>query len=208
MHSALKVAERWIRKLHYYLGLCFLFFLWLFSFSGLVLNHPGWKFAQFWPRRVQSESVGAVRPGHAGAGLERARELMDQCGLAGEIEWTVARQAPGHFRFRVARPGTICEIDEDRERGRAAVTRTAVNGWGVLSALHHFNGVRMNDDRNTRDWRLTSVWAFSMDALAAGLLFMLASGVYVWIRGGRSRLPGLVALLAGLLAAGLFLMIR
>ena len=27
------------RRAHYYLGLYFLFFLWLFAFTGLLLNH-------------------------------------------------------------------------------------------------------------------------------------------------------------------------
>jgi len=34
------VLEAWNRRLHYYLGLYFLLFLWLFSFTGLLLNHP------------------------------------------------------------------------------------------------------------------------------------------------------------------------
>jgi hypothetical protein len=37
----------WNRRLHYYLGLYLLFFCWLFAFTGLVLNHPRWAFAQF-----------------------------------------------------------------------------------------------------------------------------------------------------------------
>ena len=44
----------WNRRLHYYLGLCLLFFTWLFVFTGLLLNHPRWQFAQFWPNRMQS----------------------------------------------------------------------------------------------------------------------------------------------------------
>lgn len=42
-----KWIETWNRKIHIYLGLYFLFFLGLFSISGLVLNHPQWAFAQF-----------------------------------------------------------------------------------------------------------------------------------------------------------------
>ena len=36
----------WNQKLHIYLGLYFLVFLWLFAVSGLLLNH-GWQFAEF-----------------------------------------------------------------------------------------------------------------------------------------------------------------
>ena len=44
----------WNRRLHYYLGLYLLFFTWLFVLSGLLLNHPKWQFAEFWPNRVQT----------------------------------------------------------------------------------------------------------------------------------------------------------
>ena len=33
-----RTVETWNRKLHIYVGLYFLTFLWLFSFSGLLLN--------------------------------------------------------------------------------------------------------------------------------------------------------------------------
>ena len=54
MSSATNRFGVWNRKLHYYLGLYFLFFLWLFALSGLLLNHSSWTFAQFWPNRQVS----------------------------------------------------------------------------------------------------------------------------------------------------------
>ncbi len=42
MPSFAKAFEVWNRRLHYYLGLYFLFFLWLFSATGLMLNHQQW----------------------------------------------------------------------------------------------------------------------------------------------------------------------
>ena len=38
--------KRWNRKLPFYAGLFLLFFLWLFAFSGLILNNPTWSFAE------------------------------------------------------------------------------------------------------------------------------------------------------------------
>src|SRR5215470_13665828 len=45
--------ERWNRKLHFYFGLFMMFFVWLFVFSGLLLNHPKWKFHEHWSNRKQ-----------------------------------------------------------------------------------------------------------------------------------------------------------
>jgi hypothetical protein len=197
--------EIWSRKVHDYLGLYFLLFLWLFALSGLLLNHPGGPGSDFWASRKQEQLERPVRLDAAGTDLERARQVMAQLGIGGEIEWTVARQAGGHFRFRVARPGRMYEIDVDQASSRAAVAQTTVNGWGVLNALHHFNGVHMGDARNSRDWWLTDLWTFSMDALSAGLILLLLSGIYIWFRSGRRRLAGLAALTLGLASAGFFL---
>ena len=45
--------DRWNRKLHYYAGLSLLFFMWLFAFSGLLLNHPTWSFVESWNNRKE-----------------------------------------------------------------------------------------------------------------------------------------------------------
>jgi len=44
--KAAAVLEAWNRRLHYYLGLYFLLFIWLFSFTGLLLNHPRWSLSR------------------------------------------------------------------------------------------------------------------------------------------------------------------
>lgn len=42
-------ARIWNRRIHNYVGLYFLVFIWLFALSGLLLNHSDWTFAEFWP---------------------------------------------------------------------------------------------------------------------------------------------------------------
>ena len=76
--SASKTFEFWNRRLHYYLGLYFLFFLWLFAFTGLLLNHSTWHFAQYWPERVETSYERPIEPlGGADDGA-RAQEVMRQ----------------------------------------------------------------------------------------------------------------------------------
>ena len=194
----------WIRRLHSYVGLYFLASVWLFSFSGLVLNHGSWTFAQFWPQRKQTEYERTV---HATAGndTERAQAVMSQLGIKGEVEWVTPDQMPEHLRFRVVRPGRNYEVDADFGRGAATVAETSVNAWGVLNGLHHLNGVHAGDKRNTRDWFWTGVWVFGMDALAVGLISIALSGIYIWLRTRRRRVMGLIALVAGIAACFLLL---
>ncbi len=153
-----------IAALHFYLGLYLLFFIWLFAFTGLLLNHPRWQFAQFWPNRVQRTTEATIAAVTAANDIDRARDVMEQLGIAGEVQWPAAQPANGPFTFQVNRPGLILDVKADLRTGRATVQRTELNGWGVMHALHTFTGAPATDSRNRRDWTLTTVWALSMDA--------------------------------------------
>lgn len=198
--------ERWNRKLHFYSGLFLLFFIWLFAVSGLILNHPSWSFTEFWKNRKQTNYERAfVAPGPDVKGdLAQARVILGQLGIQGEILWTTTRTDPNQFEFQVRRPGHFFFIKTDFTTGRATVQQSDVNLWGVIRALHAFTGVQMDDPRNTRDWALTTVWALSMDAVAAGLIFMALSSVYMWLELPQKRVPGAIVLLLGSLLCCLF----
>lgn len=194
----------WNRRFHYYLGLYLLFFIWLFAFTGLLLNHPRWEFAQFWPKRVQTIIEHRFQVPPVTSDLERARDLMRQIGIAGEIQWPTAQAAGGPFTFQVSRPGLVIEVKADLQSGRATLQRNDVNAWGVMHVLHTFTGVRAADTRNGRDWALTTVWALSMDAVAVGLMIMVFGSYVMWFRLKAKRRWGIVALLLGFLSCGAF----
>jgi hypothetical protein len=198
--------ERWNRKLHFYAGLFLLFFLWLFALSGLLLNHPTWRFAESWTNRKErtdEKEMTAPAPEVKGD-LAQAREIMRQLGIEGEILWTTTRTDANQFEFQVRRPGHFFFIKADFARKRVQVRQSDVNLWGVIKVLHTFTGVQLDDPRNRRDWALTSLWAFSMDAAAVGLIFMVLSSLYMSFKPPQKRLPGAVALGLGSLICGLF----
>jgi hypothetical protein len=194
----------WNRRLHYYLGLYLLFFSWLFAFTGLLLNHSQWAFAQFWPNRVQSSMVREFRAPEGDTDLPRARDLMQQLGIVGELQWPAAKPVGGTLAFQVTRPGQTFDLKADLSTGRATIQRTELNTWGVMHVLHTFTGVRAADTRNERDWMLTTAWALTMDAVAAGLIVMVFSSYIMWYRLKGKRLGGIVALLLGLVSCGAF----
>ncbi len=196
--------EAWNRRLHFYIGLFLLFFIWLFVFTGLLLNHPKWTFADFWPTRKQTTFERSISRPPVGSDLARAQNIMAQLGITGEIEWTSAQDDAGQLNFRANRPGHMFEIKTDLVQERVKVQRIDVNAWGVMHILHTFTGVRAGDSRNQRDWILTSIWALSMDAVAAGLLVMIFGSYYMWWRLPRKRAWGLVALVSGWVVCALF----
>lgn len=194
----------WNRKLHYYLGLYFLFFLWLFACSGLLLNHGGWSFAQFFPNRKVTTSERAVHPPAPASDLDQAQDLMRQFGIPGEISLNATRMDPARLDFNVGRPGHVYQIQAYLTQRRAKITHTEYNGWGVLRTLHTFVGVSLDDPRSQRDWVLTTVWAWSMDAVAAGVIFMVLSSFNMWWGLREKRKLGLLALGLGTAACWLF----
>jgi hypothetical protein len=129
---------------------------------------------------------------------------MKQLGLEGEIMWTATRTGADKFDFQVRRPGHFYFINANLAQKRVAVRQAEVNLWGVIKVLHTFTGAQMDDPRNRRDWLLTSVWAYSMDAVAAGLIFMVLSSLYMWFKLPKKRIPGAVVLGLGSLSCGLF----
>src|SRR5437016_9114081 len=197
--------KRWNRKLHFYAGLFLLFFLWLFAFSGLILNHPTWSFAESWANRKEMNYEKEITvPGPEAKGdLGQACDILRQLGIEGEILWTTTRTDPNQFDFKVRRPGYFFFIKADFAKKRVNVRQSVVNLWGVIKVLHTFTGV-LDDPPNRRDWALTAMWAYSMDAVAAGLIFMVLSSLYMWWELLQKRLLGAVVLGLGTLMCGLF----
>ena len=177
----------WNGKLHYYSGLYLLAFVWLFAVTGLLINHPVWSPSRFWESRKQEHSERRFAPGS-----KEPRELAAQLGLTGEI--SDVAEGSGRLDFRVGRPGTIYSVSADPAGGTARVDKIALNGWGVLLTLHRFNGGNATTGRN---WILTRIWTFSMDATAVGLALMVLSSLWMWIRLRKYRVSGCLALAAG-----------
>ncbi len=203
--GALNVLLVWNRRVHFYLGLYLLFFIWLFAFTGLLLNHQRWQFAQFWPGRIQSTTEQSIAPVTAARDIDRARDVMRQLGIAGEIQWPSTQPADGPLTFQVSRPGLIVDVKADLRAGRATAQRTQLNTWGVMHVLHTFTGAPAADARNRRDWTLTTVWALSMDAVAAGLIVMVVGSYVMWFRLRAKRVGGIVALALGCISCGAFI---
>lgn len=190
----------WNRKLHFYVGLWLLLFLWLFAFSGLLLNHPNWRFSQFWHQRMVTIAEHNVRLSPTLADLSLGGELMNQLSLTGELEWTETRPRQDEYRFRVQRPGEVVTVTVHRDSSKAIVESIRVNLWGVLRALHTFTGMSVENPDRTRDWLPTRLWSVAMDAVALGSIVLVLSSLHMWYQLKPKRWPGLLVLGFGLIA--------
>ena len=192
------------RKLHNYLGLYFLLFLWLFAGSGLVLNHSTWSVAQFWKARHETVAERTIRPPRASGDAAAAADLMRQLAIVGEVA-DVTRDTAGRFDFQVVRPGHVWRVEARLDGARARVTTIELNAWGVLDAMHKFTGVKLDDPSLGRDWAVTRLWSLAMDALSVGLVVLVLSGLYLWWRFPEKRRAGLVAIALGVASCAFFL---
>jgi hypothetical protein len=116
----------WNRRIHYYLGLFLLFVTWLFVFTGLLLNHPRWQFAQFWPNRVQTTAEYDVQPLRTGSDVERARYPMRQLGPNCLCSATSDRRPLQIRQARRQRRSGTCETADFQECARALILPVAM----------------------------------------------------------------------------------
>lgn len=194
--------EAWNRRVHYFLGLYFLLFIWLFSFTGLLLNHPRWRVSRI-PNDANPVYEQAIQSPSGATELARAQDVIRQLGLRGEIDWPASRQ-PDRLDFDVVYPRQAAQVRVDLRTLRATVRKIDRPLWPALTISHTFSGSRYNAPATHRDWLLTSVWTFAMDALAIGLLIMVCGSYYMWYRLKPKRTLGAIALGAGCFTCGLF----
>lgn len=201
--SARTTIEKWNRKLHFYLGLYFIFFLWLFLLTGLMLNHGDWRIARAAVQRRDPAYERLLTPPAGGTDIDRARDVMRQLNFTGEPD--VVSSAPGSFAFHVARPKDAFQVKVDLTTGRASVDQFANSPLAAFRIFHTFNGSKYNQPDTHRDWMMTTMWVITMDALAIGLILMVLGSYYMWFRLKRTHRLGWIVLGSGVAMCAVFL---
>lgn len=170
----------WNRKLHIHLGLFLLLFIWLFSLSGLLLNHGKWKFTSYWEQREQKESVIRISLPNLIDSAVIIHHVMDELKLSGEVN--NVKFTTGALDFRVGSPGTGADLHLDFDEKTVNVKQYQLNFWGKISTLHTFNGVDKANVEKPPNWLITYVWRFAMDGIAIALIFMCISSWVMWYK--------------------------
>lgn len=110
------------------------------------------------PDRTETCYEKSIQPSAAANDVDRAKEIVRQLNLAGEIDWPTQEPAPGRLDFAVNRPGNLNCVSVDLVQNRATVQNIQFNSWGVMNALHTFSGTRSNNPAAARAWMLPSIW--------------------------------------------------
>ena len=188
---------RWTRELHLYFGLFVSPFLLLFGVSVFFLNHAKVAVDRW-------TSVDTVRDVRVPASLEllrgreavdRAREMLPQLDVTGEIGFTRVVTATRHFVFPVSRPGMETTVDLDLDARSAVVSRRATSVLEAFAYLHKMPGPHNVALRG--NWVWTQGWRWFADATVYLTMFLTLSGIYLWYAIKAERRIGLAMAAAG-----------
>ena len=178
------------RKVHVYAGLFSIIFVIFFGVSGFVLNHR-WKIGDWFSTRVEATQDITVSIPATGTDLEKARNILKQLNLDGEIHRITSEPLKQSFSFDLQRPGQFAGVKLNSESGKGTVKTTDFNAWSIVHIMHTFSG---HGDKN---WKWANIWKFFSDLSAVALVVLSVSGFIMWLRMKSARRWGLVALEAG-----------
>jgi len=195
--STEKAFYRWTRDLHLYLGLFVSPFVIAFAASVFFLNHA----------RVDvgaSTSTATFRDVTIPPGIETARgreavdlarTIVNQVGVTGEIGFVRVIRKEQRLVIPVSRPGLEAIVDVDVSMRTAAVSRRLTGLLESVSYLHKTPGPHNADLRG--NWLWTRVWRWLADGTVYLVLFISATGLYLWLAIKAERRIGFALLAAG-----------
>jgi hypothetical protein len=191
------VLYRWLRDLHLYFGLFVSPFILLFAASVFYLNHGklivGTDLQAETYRDLQiPEGFDRLKGPEA---VARAKAILPQVGVAGEIGFLRYVPNDRHLIFPVSKAGSEATVDVDIDRRSATVKRRSMGLSESISYLHKMPGPHNVAIRG--NWIGTQAWRVLADATIYLLLFISMSGVYLWWAIRAERRIGLALLSAG-----------
>jgi hypothetical protein len=195
--AAVKQFYQWMRDLHLYFGLFISPFILIFAASVFFLNHGKLPVAAppsltvFHDVRIPE----GIEQLQGRAAVDRARAILPQVGVSGEIGFLRLARTERHLTFPVSRPGLEATVDVDLEARSAAVSQRRTSVWEALAYLHKSPGPHNAALRG--NWFWTRVWRIFADATIYVTLFISLSGVYLWFALKAERRVGLALMTAG-----------
>lgn len=197
MSKEKKILINWNRKIHIYLGLYLLFFMWLFGFSGLLLNHH-WEFANFWENRIETGYDKTIQISEERDQEALVHEIMNKLNLNGSVNNLIFSTDSVFFNFVISKPGTRYVVKANLNNGKIMITEMKLNNWGIMRILHTSRNPSSKEQSERYPSIIASIWSISLDIVSVGLIVMCLGGWYVWMQAQRKRFYlGLVSITGG-----------
>lgn len=193
-----------LRTLHLYVGLVASPFVLVYAISTLALNHPaGLTAAPTTPRQAR---VQIADP--AGDSLALARDVARQLDVSGEIMFVRRDLKTGELEIPVQHAGRRSTIEVDLATGKARVESKPGSILQSLIFFHKAPGPHVVAMRGNSP--AVALWRWVADGAVLAIVFLVATGVWLWTALRAERRFGMVCLFGGasvfaVLVAGLVL---
>lgn len=198
---------KWNRKIHLYFGLFLLVFIWLFGFSGLLLNHH-WKFAKSWEHRKEISYDKTIQISEEKEKFTLALEMMNELKMKGNIHNLKFSSDSTQLSFIVAKPGTRYDIQAHLRQGDLLIKETKLDQWNIMTSLHKIRNPFSEEDSEQYQSVWASIWSVSIDIVSVGLIILCLGGWYLWFKVGSKRFYyGLISIAGGFILCIYFLML-
>ena len=185
---------RWTRDLHLYLGLFISPFVLVYAVSAALLVHAAlpWGGRAAAPAERRSMRVPVA---HTADGLAAAKEIRAALAIPGEIGYVSRSPEKRTLDFPIESPGRVASVHVELATGLATVEERETGVWDAMIYLHKMPGPHNAKIRG--NWLFTRLWGWLVDATVYLLLFLSASGIYLWLTLRSERRAGLIFLGAG-----------
>lgn len=181
----------WMRNFHLYVGLAVSPFVLVYAGSTVVLNHPG-----LWSNPGEPRvEIRQVRTPTSEDSLTIARDVLGQLGVEGEAMFVRRDAEAGVVEIPVQHAGAKSTVTVDLATGRAVIERQHPSLIESLIFFHKMPGPHVVAMRGNST--AVALWRWLADSSVLALLFLAASGLYLWTSLRAERKIGLISLAAG-----------
>jgi hypothetical protein len=195
-----------IRAYHLYFGLFISPFIVIFAISVLAFNHP-----RLLKTQDSAESLNVIRTKldkipYDTTDLGTAKAILKKLDINGEIDFISKNE--DQISFPVNLPGLRSGVVVNTHNDSVLITCQPENYLRAMSWLHLMPGQHNAAIRGNSHFM--KIWRIIADAVVYVVIFLLLSGVYLWYFVEIRRLPGLYAILLGMIffAVVLFLVFK
>jgi hypothetical protein len=182
-----------VRSLHLYVGLFVSPLVLIFSISVLVLNHAGFVNSIVPVKHLPAIKTQLNTIPHDTSDLQTAKAIIQQLQIKGEIDYI--SQSEDHISFPVTMPGIITKIEVNKHTKEVLITRDEEGILRATNYLHKMPGPHNAKLRGNASFMKN--WRILADVVVYLLLFLSASGIFLWYFLKAERKLGWVAIILG-----------
>lgn len=193
-----------VRSLHLYAGLFVSPFVLIFSLSVLALNHFE-LFRGLRPAQQLPEVRAKLREFPAGdSDLSIAKAIIRSLGIHGEVDFISRHDSI--FSFPLNTPGLTKHVVVNVNSGEVLITAKDEGIFSAVNYLHTMPGQHNMAMRGNAPFM--KIWRVMTDMVVYLVLFLTATGVFLWYFLKPERKLGLITIGSGfLIFSGLLILI-